>query len=94
MPSIIPTRALGLFGTSGTVPDIQKTSQFCRQVHPYDEVKEGTFAGINYIALLRGGKVGVCIFEQGEGNPLADSFPTYRVESVTAYADEVVATGG
>ena len=88
------TQVLELFGTSVTVPNIEKTSQFYRQIYPYDEVKSGVFAGINYIALLRAGEVGVCVFEQGEGNPLAESFPTFRVESVAAYADEVQATGG
>jgi predicted enzyme related to lactoylglutathione lyase len=88
------TQLLELFGTSVTVPEIEKTSQFYQQIYPYDEVKRGIFAGIHYIALLRAGEVGVCIFEQGEGNPLADSFPTFRVESVASYANEVQATGG
>jgi predicted enzyme related to lactoylglutathione lyase len=88
------TQVRELFGTSVTAPDIQKASQFYQQVYPCDEVKQGVFAGINYIALLRAGEVGVCIFEQGEGNPLADSFPTYRVDSVAMYANEVQARGG
>ncbi len=88
------TQVLELFGTSVTVPNIEKTSQFYQQIYPHDEVKRGVFAGINYIALLRAGETGVCIFEQGEGNPLAGSFPTFRVESVADYASEVQATGG
>ena len=83
-----------IFGTSVTVPNMEKTSQFYQQSIAHDEVKQGVFAGINYIALLHAGEVGLCIFEQGEGNPLAESFPTFRVDSVDAYASEVQATGG
>ena len=84
---------LELFGTSVTVPDIEATSQFYQQIFPYDEVKQGVFAGISYIALLKSGEVGCCIFERGEANPLADSFPTFHVESVAGYANEIQDTG-
>ena len=88
------TQVLELFGTSVTVPNIEKTSQFYQQVYPHNEIKRGVFAGINYIALMRTDEVGVCIFEQGEGNPLADSFPTFRVESVAAYTHAIQDMGG
>lgn len=83
-----------LFGTSFTVPNLEKSSTFYQQIYPHDEVKRGNFAGINYIALLRSGEVILCLFEQGEGNPLAESFPTFRVASVDTYAAEHQGTGG
>ena len=64
------------FGTNFTVADLKATAAFYGEIYPHDKVLEGEFAGINFVSVMRDGEVLVCAFQKGEGNPLADSFPT------------------
>jgi hypothetical protein len=42
----------------------------------------------------QGGEVAVCVFQQTEGVPLAPSFLTLMVESVSSYLSEVIDLDG
>lgn len=82
------------FGMSVTVDDIETTSRFYQALYAHDQVAEGVFAGIPYISIMREGETLVNIFQKGPGNPLADIFPTLKVDSVAAYARKVGELGG
>jgi predicted enzyme related to lactoylglutathione lyase len=82
------------FGMNFTVADLKATAAFYGEIYAPDNLLEGAFAGIPYISVMRNGEVLACAFQKGEGNPLADSFPTIKVESVAAYQEKVKALGG
>ena len=78
-----------------TVPDLGKAAAFYAGIFPDATPSSGVFAGIPYNALLgSNGEVAVCLFEAGESNPLAASFPTIMVESVPSYLSKVAALDG
>jgi predicted enzyme related to lactoylglutathione lyase len=82
------------FGMSVTADDLDAASCFYQALYPHDHVSEGVFAGINYISIMRAGETLVNIFQKGPGNPLADIFPTLKVDSVPACAQRIVGLGG
>jgi predicted enzyme related to lactoylglutathione lyase len=83
-------RALNL-----AAPNIEKVAAFYARLLPDTSLSEGEFAGIRYQALIgQGGEVAVCVFQQTEGVPLAPSFPTLMVESVSSYLSEVIDLDG
>lgn len=82
------------FGMSVTVDDVEPASQFYKNLYPHDHVSEGVFAGIPYIGIMRDGETLVNIFQKMPGNPLADSFPTLKVDSVAAYEQKIKELGG
>ena len=82
------------FGTNFTVADLKATAAFYGEIYPHDKVLEGEFAGIPFISVMRNGEVLACAFQKAEGNPLADSFPTIKVESVAVYQETVKKLGG
>ena len=82
------------FGINFTVEDMEATSAFYEGLYPDAQVSEGVFSGINYRELMRDGEVEVGLFQKGEGNPLAESFPTIKVDSVAVYETKVKELGG
>jgi predicted enzyme related to lactoylglutathione lyase len=82
------------FGMSVTVADLEAARRFYMALYPHDHVSDGVFAGIRYISIMRAGETLVNIFQKGEGNPLADIFPTLKVDSVAAYEEKITALGG
>lgn len=82
------------FGLSVTVADMEAARRFYQELYPHDQVKDGVFAGINYISVMREGETLVNIFQQGAGNPLAAIFPTLKVDSVAAFEEKVKQLGG
>ena len=82
------------FGINFTVEDIEATSPLYEGLYPDAQVSEGVFSGISYRALVRDGEVEVCLFQKGEGNPLADSFATIKVDSVPDYEKRIEQMGG
>jgi predicted enzyme related to lactoylglutathione lyase len=81
--------------TNLTVENVDQVTQFYRQIFPEASVSEGVFAGIGYKALIgEDGEVEVCLFQAGDGNPLAPSFPTIMVENVPAYLANMDAMKG
>ena len=84
----------GPMGLNFTVEDVEAGAAFYKGFYPYDEVRNGAFAGIRYVSLMRDDEVHVCFFEKGPDNPLHDSFPTIQVESVTEYQEKITAGGG
>jgi len=82
------------FGMSVTVEDMEGTSRFYQALYAHDHVREGVFAGIPYISIMRKGETLVNIFQQGAGNPLAPVFPILKVDSVPAYTEKIKALGG
>jgi len=91
---IVMTQLPEPFGMSVTVSDMEAAARFYADLYPHDRVSEGVFAGINYRALMRDGEVVTCIFQKADGNPLADNFPTLKVDSVTTYEEKVKRLGG
>src|ERR1700676_4422393 len=77
------------FGMSVTVEDMDAARRFYIDLYPHDHVSEGGFAGINYLSIMRDGETLVNIFQKGEGNPLADVFPTLKVDSVATYEEKI-----
>ena len=82
------------FGMSVTVADMDAARRFYTGLYPHDHVSDGVFAGINYLSIMRDGETLVNIFQKGEGNPLADIFPTLKVDSVAAYEEKIKGLGG
>jgi predicted enzyme related to lactoylglutathione lyase len=82
------------FGMSFTVEDMEGASRFYQELYPHDHVSEGVFAGIPYVGIMRGGETLVNLFQKGPQNPLADSVPTLKVESVADYEQKVKQLGG
>jgi predicted enzyme related to lactoylglutathione lyase len=82
------------FGMSVTVADLEAARRFYMALYPHDHVSDGVFAGIRYISIMRAGETLVNIFQKGEGNPLADIFPTLKVDSVAAYEEKITGLGG
>lgn len=82
------------FGLSVTVADIEAARRFYTALYAHDHVRDGVFAGINYISIMRDGETLVNIFQQGAGNPLANIFPTLKVDSVAAYTEKITQLGG
>jgi predicted enzyme related to lactoylglutathione lyase len=82
------------FGMSVTVEDMNAARRFYVALYLHDHVSEGIFAGINYLSIMRNGETLVNIFQKGEGNPLADVFPTLKVDSVAEYEEKVKGLGG
>ena len=82
------------FGMSVTVTDLEAARRFYTALYPHDQVSEGVFAGIRYLSIMRAGETLVNIFQKGEGNPLADIFPTLKVDSVAAYEEKITGLGG
>lgn len=82
------------FGMSVTVADMDAARRFYTALYAHDRVLEGVFGGISYLSIMRAGETLVNIFQKGEGNPLADVFPTLKVDSVAAYAEKIAALGG
>ena len=82
------------FGMSITVDDLDAASRFYQALYPHDHISEGVFAGISYLGIMRAGETLVNIFQKSPGNPLADIFPTLKVDSVPAYAEKITALGG
>jgi predicted enzyme related to lactoylglutathione lyase len=82
------------FGMSVTVEDLESTSRFYQDLYPHDHVSNGVFAGIPYVGIMRDGETLVNIFQKGPQNPLADSLPTLKVESVAEYEQKITQLGG
>jgi predicted enzyme related to lactoylglutathione lyase len=82
------------FGMSVTVEDMAAARRFYAGLYAHDRVLEGVFGGIAYLSIMRDGETLVNIFQKGEGNPLADVFPTLKVDSVAAYTEKIVGLGG
>lgn len=82
------------FGMSVTVEDMDATRRFYTDLYPHDHVSNGVFAGINYINIMRDGETVVNIFQKSNGNPLANIFPTLKVDSVAAYEERIKQLGG
>lgn len=82
------------FGISVTVEDMEAARRFYTALYPQDNVSGGIFAGINYLSIIRDGETLVNIFQKGEGNPLADMFPTLKFDSVAAYEEKIKELGG
>ncbi|MGH9174714.1 MAG: hypothetical protein ACRD1H_10160, partial [Vicinamibacterales bacterium] len=70
------------FGTCVTVSDLPTARRFYSDLYAHDRVQDGVYAGISYISIMRDGETLVNIFQRGDGNPLADIFPTLKVDSV------------
>jgi predicted enzyme related to lactoylglutathione lyase len=82
------------FGMCVTVENLDAARRFYMDLYPHDHVSEGVFAGINYVSIMREGETLVNIFQKGQGNPLAASFTTLEVDSVTAYEKKIQELGG
>jgi predicted enzyme related to lactoylglutathione lyase len=82
------------FGMSVTVEDMDVASRFYTSLYPHDHLSEGVFAGIPYIGIMRDGETLVNIFQKGPGNPLADTLPILKVDSVATYEQKVKEFGG
>ena len=64
------------FGMSVAVEDTAAARRFSTGLYAHDRVLEGVFGGIAYLSIVRDGETLVNIFQKGEGNPLADVFPS------------------
>jgi predicted enzyme related to lactoylglutathione lyase len=82
------------FGFSVTVDDIELSKRFYADLYPHDHVSNGVFAGIPYVAIMRDGETLVNIFQKSDANPLHDTFPTLKVDSVESYQDRIKELGG
>lgn len=82
------------FGLSVTVEDMDAARNFYANLYPHDQVSGGVFAGINYLSIMRDGETLVNIFQKGEGNPLANIFPTLKVDSVVNFETKIKELGG
>ena len=82
------------FGVSYTVDDVESARRFYEGIYSHDSVLEGVFAGIRYVGIMRDGENQVTLFEGGEGNPLARTIPTLKVDCVPAYVGKVKELGG
>ncbi len=82
------------FGMSVTVEDMEAARRFYMNLYPHDRVSDGVFAGIKYLSIMRDGETLVNIFQKGEGNPLASSLPTLKVDSVAAFEGKIKELGG
>ncbi len=82
------------FGMSVTVDNMEEARRFYADLYPHDRVSDGVFAGINYLSIMRDGETLVNIFQKGKGNPLANIFPTLKVDSVAAFEEKVKELGG
>jgi predicted enzyme related to lactoylglutathione lyase len=82
------------FGVSFTVAEMDNVRHFYESICSHDEIKEGVFAGIAYVTIMRGGECQITLFQAGEGNPLAATIPTLKVDSVTTYVERTKQLGG
>ena len=58
-------------GFAVTVDDPAAARRFYADLCPHERVAEGAFAGIPYVALMRGGQALVTIFARVAGGPVA-----------------------
>ena len=82
------------FGISVAVEDMDTARRFYANLYEHDEVTEGVWAGIPYLSIMRDGETLVNISQKGDGNPLANIFPTLKVDSVQGYIEKIEALGG
>ena len=82
------------FGMSVTVEDMDAARRFYMDLYAHDHVSKGDLQGSTISASCGDGETLVNIFQKGEGNPLADVFPTLKVDSVAAYEEKIKGLGG
>ena len=82
------------FGMLVTVDDMESARQFYADLYPHDEIKNGVFGGIDYFSIMRDGETVVNIFKKCPENPMADSLPILKVDSVADFEAKIKKLGG
>ena len=82
------------FGMLVTVDDMEAARKFYTDLYPHDEVKSGTFAGIDYFSIMRDGETVVNIFKKGADNPMKEMMPILKVDSVPEFQEKINELGG